>query len=152
MNVIILIYVILQVMTMSQAQQLLSSSGQQIMVMKYSCRLCSLFRKNVTFFTISFQVQMQGPGGAQTIQLAGPNPNLQGLQVLPLSALQVSCIKLHLWLHLWFSVHVNLVNRMQVGSKLSYFNSLSIKHKFYKQVMGKTLWSTNLFSWISKEI
>lgn len=53
-----------QVMTMSQAQQLLSSSGQQIMV------------------------QMQGPGGAQTIQLAGPNPNLQGLQVLPLSALQ----------------------------------------------------------------
>jgi len=53
-----------QVMTMSQAQQLLSSGAQQIM-----------------------QVQM--PNGAQAIQLAGQNiQNLQGLQVLPLSALQ----------------------------------------------------------------
>merc|ERR1711911_226606 len=50
--------------TMSQAQQLLSSGAQQIM-----------------------QVQM--PNGAQAIQLAGQNiQNLQGLQVLPLSALQ----------------------------------------------------------------
>lgn len=52
-----------QVMTMSQAQQLLSSGAQQIMV--------------------------QMPGGTQTIQLTGQNiQNLQGLQVLPLSALQ----------------------------------------------------------------
>lgn len=34
--------------------------------------------------------QVQMPGGTQTIQLAGQNiPNLQGLQVLPLTALQV---------------------------------------------------------------
>lgn len=53
-----------QVMTVSQAQQLLTSGGQQIMV------------------------QIPG-GGHQTIQLAGQNiQNLQGLQVLPLSALQ----------------------------------------------------------------
>jgi len=53
-----------QVMTMSQAQQLLSSGAQQIM-----------------------QVQM--PNGAQTIQLAGQGiQNLQGLQFLPISALQ----------------------------------------------------------------
>jgi len=53
-----------QVMTMSQAQQLLSSGAQQIM-------------------------QLQMPNGAQAIQLAGQNiQNLQGLQVLPLSALQ----------------------------------------------------------------
>ncbi|EFX69837.1 hypothetical protein DAPPUDRAFT_300656 [Daphnia pulex] len=52
-----------QVMTVSQAQQLLTSGGQQIMV--------------------------QMPGGTQTIQLAGQNiQNIQGLQVLPLSALQ----------------------------------------------------------------
>lgn len=72
------------------------------------------------------------PGGTQTIQLGGQNiQNLQGLQVLPLSALQVglSCIVTGC------SFYSNVDYRMQEDSKLLYSNLSKLKS--CKQVMAK---------------
>jgi hypothetical protein len=75
------------------------------------------------------------PGGTQTIQLAGQNiQNIQGLQVLPLSALQVGP---YVWFILMlFMLYRQMFNyRVQEDSKLLY-NNLN-KPKSCKQVMDK---------------
>lgn len=70
------------------------------------------------------------PGGTQTIQLAGQN--LQGLQVLPLSALQVniSCILYFLLIFLIF-----IICRVEEANKLLFSNHNKLK--YYKLVMDK---------------